>query len=242
MNVWRRIIDFILPPRCAMCGKILRTDKGICDDCISEIEFLSSPVCYHCGQPLMAVDAVLHSHLLCGECIKPHHRRLFRLSRSAFAYDDFSKKLVLDFKFRDHTELAALLAKILYVAGRDIWELGVDLIVPVPLHYTRLIKRKYNQSSLLAKELGKLTAVKSDNFVLRKIRRTKPQVECSAAQRLVNVKNAFAVRHPERIKGKRVLLIDDVLTTGTTAKECATSLRRAGAKSVDCLTLARVMH
>lgn len=241
MKLWHRFIDFILPPRCALCGHVLKTDKGICDDCISQIEFLKSPVCYQCGQPLAGqTDNVAHSHLLCGECLKPH-RRIFRLSRSAFAYDDFSKKMILDFKFKDHTELARLLAKILYVAGADIFNQGVDIIIPVPLHFTRLIKRKYNQSALLAKELGKLTNIKVDNLGLKKIRATKPQVECDRIQRLHNLKDAFCVRNPDKLKDKRVLLIDDVMTTGSTLKECALSLKRAKVKSVDCLTLARVI-
>lgn len=241
MSLWHKIIDFILPPRCALCGCILKSDKGICDNCISQIEFLRPPVCYHCGQPLEGqIDNVAHSHLLCGECLKPH-RRIFRLSRSAFTYDDFSKKIILDFKFKDHTELAKLLAKILYVAGKDIFDQGVDIIVPVPLHFTRLLKRKYNQSALLAKELGKLTNIKVDNLGLKKIRATKPQVECSREQRLYNLKDAFCVRHSEKMRGKRVLLIDDVMTTGSTLKECAISLKRAKVKSVDCLTLARVI-
>lgn len=241
MSWWQKIVDFILPPRCALCGRVLKADKGICDDCISQIEFLKSPVCYHCGQPLGGgSDVVAHSHLLCGECIKPR-KRIFRLSRSAFAYDDFSKKLILDFKFRDHTELAELLAKILYVAGKDIFDKGVDVIIPVPLHFTRLIGRKYNQSALLAKELGKLTHIKVDNLGLKKIRKTKPQVECDRHQRLHNLKDAFVARHASTLKGKRVLLIDDVMTTGSTLKECALSLRKAQVKSVDCLTLARVI-
>ncbi len=241
MNLWRKFIDFILPPRCAVCGRILKIDKGICDDCIAQIEFIKPPVCYHCGQPLgSAVDAVSHTHLLCGECIKPHHR-IFRLVRSAFIYDDFSKKMILDFKFKDHTELAALLAKILYVAGEDIFNKGVDVIIPVPLHFTRLLKRKYNQSALLARELGKLTHIKVNNSGIKKIRATKPQVECDRAQRLRNLKNAFIARHPQSLQGKRVLLIDDVMTTGSTLKECALSLRKAKVKSVDCLTLARVI-
>lgn len=241
MSWWQKLVDFILPPRCALCGCVLKSDKGICDSCISQIEFLKSPVCYQCGQPLgVGSDAVAHSHLLCGECIKPK-KRIFRFSRSAFAYDDFSKKLILDFKFHDHTELAELLAKILYVAGKDIFDKGIDVIIPVPLHFTRLIGRKYNQSALLAKELGKLTQIKVDNLGLKKIRKTKPQVECDRNQRLRNLKDAFVARHPTTLKGKRVLLIDDVMTTGSTLKECALSLRKAQVKSVDCLTLARVI-
>lgn len=241
MNLWHSFINFILPPRCALCGHIMKIDKGICDSCIQNIEFLKPPVCYRCGQPLSEVTHQSHGHLLCGRCLQSK-RHVFRFVRSAFAYDDFSKKMILDFKFYDHTDLAVLLAKMLYVAGEDIFKSGVDVIVPVPLHYTRLIQRKYNQSSLLAEELGRLTGIKVDNFSLRKNRRTKPQVECHGTDRLRNLKGAFVVKKPAAIKGKKVLLIDDVLTTGSTLKECGITLKRSGAASVDSLTVARVLR
>ena len=240
MNIWRSIIDLILPPRCVMCGQIMDTDKGICDECIEKIEFLKAPVCYHCGQPLIGVSQQSSLHLLCGNCLNKK-RKIFRFSRSAFAYDDFSKKLILDFKFYDRTDLAPELAKMLLVAGEDIFKAGVDIMVPVPLHYTRLIKRKYNQSALLAKELGKLTGIEVDNFSLYKKRPTKPQVECSGAARLHNLKGAFELKNNEKFEGKKVLLIDDVMTTGSTLKECTSILKKAKVKSIDALTVARVL-
>lgn len=238
MKILAKILNFILPPRCAVCGKILNTDKGVCDKCIKEIEFLKAPICHRCGHSLTEATSQTDNYLLCGQCLR-NKRQVFRLSRSAFIYDDFSKKLILDFKFYDHTELAPLLAKMMYVAGSDIFASSVDVIIPVPLHYTRLLWRKYNQSSLLAKELSSLTGIPTNNFILRKTRRTKPQTECSGAIRLKNLKNAFVIKNANLIRGKRVLLIDDVLTTGATLKECSLALKRAGAKSVDWLTVAR---
>ena len=133
------------------------------------------------------------------------------------------------------------LAKMLFVAGKDIWDEGVDIIMPVPLHYTRLIKRRYNQSALLCNELGKLTNIKIDNLSLVRHRKTRPQVELSGIERQRNVRNVFSIKNVEVVKNKRVLLIDDVLTTGATLKECAYALKRSGAKSVDNLTLGRVI-
>lgn len=238
MTVWHKILNFILPPRCAICGKILSEDKGVCDTCIRDIEFLKPPVCHRCGQPLGEVATKKDVRLLCGQCLQ-NKRKPFRYSRSAFVYDDFSKKLILDFKFYDHTELASLLAKMMFVAGNEIFQSGVDMIIPVPLHYTRLIWRKYNQSSLLGKELSTLTGIEVNNAVLHKIRRTKSQVECKGFARLKNLQGAFGIKNSQLIKGKRILLIDDVLTTGSTLKECTQVLKRAGAKSVDWLTVAR---
>lgn len=164
----------------------------------------------------------------------------FRLSRSALCYDEASKNLILAFKFMDRTENARLLAAMLKVAGEDIFKAGVDVIVPVPLHYTRLVKRRYNQSALLARELGRYTGLPVDCFSLVRHRKTRPQVEFSGFERVRNVKNAFSVPHPEKLAGKRVVLIDDVLTTGSTLKECAAALKKAGVRSVDALTVARV--
>jgi ComF family protein len=240
MTILQDIINFILPSRCALCGRILSVDKGICDDCIKNIEFIKEPVCFVCGQPLFCEISEHDKNLLCANCLKKR-RQTFRFSRSAFAYDNFSKKLILDFKFYERTDIASLLAKMMLVAGEDIFNAGVDVIVPVPLYYTRLIKRKYNQSALLAKELSKLTNIKADNFTLSKIRQTLPQVECTGHERINNVKGAFAVKNIQAIKNKRVLLVDDVLTTGSTLKECNLTLKKAGAKSVDNLTVARVI-
>ena len=239
MNFWQNIINLILPPRCAICGKVLNKDKGICDDCIIKFDFINDSVCYYCGQPFGNLSD-RHGHQVCASCL---HRRphLFRFSRSAFGYDDFSKKLILDFKFYDRTDLASLLAKMLYVAGQDIFAAGVDVIIPVPLHYTRLLKRRYNQSAMLAKELGRLTGIDVCYDAVIKTKMTRPQVECSGSERLVNLKNAFAVKHPEKISGRRVLLIDDVLTTGATLSECGRIIRKAKPKSLDNLTLARAL-
>ena len=177
--------------------------------------------------------------MLCGACLRKT-RTPFRLSRSALRYDEFSKNMLLSFKFMDKTENAPVFAKWLKLAGADIFKEGVDLIVPVPLHFTRLLKRRYNQSALIARELGKLTGIKVDYTSVIRHRRTKPQVQFSGHARISNVKNAFSVKHPERLKNKRVVLIDDVMTTGSTLKECALAMKKAGVKSVDTLTVARV--
>lgn len=134
--------------------------------------------------------------------------------------------MLLSFKFMDKTENAPVFAKWLKLAGTDIFKEGVDLIVPVPLHFTRLLKRRYNQSALIARELGKLTGIKVDYTSVIRHRRTKPQVQFSGHARISNVKNAFSVRHPERLKNKRIVLIDDVMTTGSTLKECALAMKK----------------
>ncbi len=176
-------------------------------------------------------------HLVCPDCAVA--KRITRLNRSAVIYDDFSKKGLLSFKFYDQIHFAKIYAKWLKAAGADIFEKGVDLIIPVPLSYPRLLKRRYNQAAVLARELSKLTNIKNNNLVLKKIKHTKPQSSLSEKARLKNLKNAFIVSSPDKIKAKRILLIDDVMTTGATLSECAKVLLKAGAKSVDTLTVAR---
>ena len=239
MTFFKSVLDLILPPKCVFCGKVMSQDKGLCDDCIKKIDFLSGPICYECGQPLTETLSE-KNHLLCGQCLKPH-KKIFKMSRSACVYDEISKKLILDFKFYDKTDLASFLAKMMYVAGKYIFEDGIDVIVPVPLYYTRLLKRKYNQSAMLAKQLGKLTHSQVDTTTLVKHHQTRPQVECSGEERLKNVRGAFQLKDLEKFRGKRILLVDDVLTTGSTLKECALALKKAHPKSISCLTVARAL-
>lgn len=237
---WRTdILNFILPPRCLNCGRILTENTGLCASCFDEITFITQPYCRKCGHPLETA-AASGEGMLCGRCLKTNNRP-FRFSRSAFAYDEASKNLILNFKFRDKTENARFLAQTMYVAGEDIFKAGIDVIVPVPLHFLRLLGRRYNQSALLARQLSKLSGCPADCTSVVKHRRTRPQVELSGLARVRNVKGAFSVNRPALIAGKRILLVDDVLTTGSTLKECALALKRAGAKSVDTLTVARVV-
>lgn len=238
MSLWADIINAFLPPRCIKCGAVLAHDDGLCPECFNEINFISAPYCQKCGNPFETAPSA--ASMVCGACLQ-NSKTPFRLSRSAIHYDEASKNLLLSFKFMDKTENAKTLAKWLNLAGRDIWKEGADLLVPIPLHYTRLIKRRYNQSGLLVTELCKLTGISADYTSVIRHKKTRPQVEFSGKERVKNVKGVFSVKYPEKIKGKRVVLIDDVMTTGSTLRECALALLEAGAKSVDTLTVARVV-
>ena len=238
MSILKDILNFLLPPRCINCGKIVSDENGLCADCFNEITFISEPFCKCCGLPFADVSGV-NKNMLCPMCIKDN-KKLFRYSRSAIKYETLSKNMILAFKFMDKTENAKVFAKWIQIAGKDIFSAGADVLIPVPLHYKRLVKRRYNQSALLATELGKLSSVPTDFKSLIKHKSTKPQVSYSGKARIKNIKGAFMVKYPENIKNKRVVLIDDVQTTGSTLKECAKVLLQAGAKSVDFLTVARV--
>ena len=238
-NLFKKILNIILPPRCPCCGKTVVSEHTLCENCFNQINFISAPYCKICGMPFEnEKDANLSK--ICARCAS--QKRTTRMNRSAIVYDDFSKKLILDFKFYGKTQNAKILAKWLYGAGKDIFDEGVDLIMPVPLSYRRLLKRGYNQSAILARLLSKQTKIEADLFSLRKIKHTRPQSLLSPNARLKNVKHAFEVKRPQKIKGRRIVLIDDVLTTGATLGECTKALLKAGATSVDTLTVARVKN
>lgn len=239
MSIWQTLINIILPPRCLSCGKILATHNGLCPDCFNQIRFIGKPMCACCGKPFYnEINLDFGKQMFCGKCLKQKHR-LFTMQRSAFIYDEFSKKLIIDFKFNDKTSSAEALADLLVAAGRDIWAEKPDLLIAVPLHRMRLIKRRYNQSALLVKELAKKVAVKADYTSLVRQKNTIPQVKLTGMARRQNLKTAFAVKYPQNIEGKKVVLIDDVSTTGSTLRECAKVLHKAGAAAIYSLTLAR---
>ena len=238
MSILKGILNFLLPPRCIGCGKIINDENGLCPDCFNKLTFISAPYCKYCGLPFENIEGP-DKNMACPNCLK-QKKRIFRYSRSAIKYESFSKKMILAFKFMDKTENAKIFAKWLKIAGDDIFKSGADVLVPVPLHYKRLVQRRYNQSAILAKELSTLISVPIDIKSLIKHKATKPQVSFTSAGRRKNIKGAFSVKYPDNIKNKRVVLIDDVYTTGSTLTECAKVLLKAGAKSVDTLTIARV--
>jgi ComF family protein len=210
---------------------------GLCAKCWPEVEFIAAPRCDCCGSPF---PYEADDGLICGSCHErpPHWRK----ARSVFRYSGQSRKLVLAFKHGDRTDAAPGFARWMQRAGSDILT-DVDLLVPVPLHRWRLFLRRYNQAALLANELGRSTGIKVIPDLLLRTRRTTSQGQLGRGEREGNVKNAFKVRSARRnaLENKAVLLIDDVLTSGATANECAKTLVAGGAKSVDVLTLARVV-
>ena len=239
MKVFEFFINLILPPRCIKCGEILSERNGLCPDCFAKIDFISEPYCYCCGHPFNeSANVKFASKQICGNCLK-EKKHLFKMQRSAFVYDENSKDLIINFKFHDKTSSAEVLANMLFVAGKDIWNENPDYLIPVPLHKKRLLKRRYNQSALLCKFLSLKTMVPSDYFSLERVINTVPQVSLTGAKRKNNLKKAFALKNPEKFKNKSVVLVDDVKTTGSTLKECAFILKKAGVKNIYSLTLAQ---
>ncbi len=234
-----KLINFILPCRCICCGTIVEDENGVCPDCFNKIHFISKPYCKICGTPFETTENVINN--VCANCLKDK-KKLLDLQRSAFIYDDFSKKIILGLKFFDKTYYAPWLAKMMYRISQDIFAEKPDLIIPVPLHNIRLFQRKYNQSALLAKELSKLSGIKTDFTSLKRCKNTIPQVNFSGKARVKNVKNAFVVTKNKNIKNKKIILIDDVFTTGSTIKECALVCKKAGASKIFVITASRTTN
>lgn len=230
-------LDFLLPPRCGGCGESIDQTHALCSVCWSRLSFITKPFCETCGFPfeLEGGDGVA-----CGPCLRSPP--LFTQLRSAFCYEDRSRDLILRFKHGDATYLTPLLVRWMEVAGRDLLE-KADLLLPVPLHWRRLIKRGYNQAAFLAQGLAKRTNRVCFPSVLRRVRSTESQGHLTLLERRKNVSRAFYVRERDEkiLLGKSVLLIDDVFTTGATVTECTKALKKAGARDVAVLTLARVV-
>ena len=228
------VLNAVLPPQCLACGAPVDRHGGVCGACFGKIAFITKPYCDVCGVP---VESIAGEGALCGACIR--ERPAFRVARAVFAYADEGRDLVLQLKHADRTDMARHLAAWMKREG-DAVLAAADVIVPTPMHWTRLFSRTYNQAALLANAVGRLTGkpVIADALVRR--RRTPNQGGLGREARRRNVAGAFVAARPQAIDGKTVLLIDDVLTTGATADACARALLKAGAIAVDVLCLARV--
>ena len=232
-----RALDVLFPPACLKCGAELEASGALCAACWPKIRFIAPPHCACCGLPF-AYD--VGAGALCGPCVQDPP--LFDRARAVFVYDDVSRDLVLSFKHADQTQAAPGYGKWLARAGADLLA-DADLLIPVPLHRRRLFARRYNQAALLvhalAKEIGRTAAPDA----LVRVKKTQPHIDMGRTARLQNVAGAFRV-HPkwaEALDGTRVVLLDDVFTTGATVSSCARALRSAGAARIDVLTLSRVV-
>ena len=228
--------DLVLPPTCPGCRFAIGASGALCPRCWSAIRFIEPPLCAVYGTPF-AHD--FGEGAVSAEAMADPPP--FRRARSAAIYDDVARRLVHQLKYQDRPDLAQVMASAMARAGRNLIA-ECDLIVPVPLHRFRLWQRRFNQSAVLGSRLSEFAKLPHDPFVLQRTRSTRRQVGLTAVQRETNVRGAFRV--PERMRtalaGRAVLLVDDVYTSGSTAKAAARALLRGGAAAVDVLTFARV--
>lgn len=233
----RLLLDAVLPPLCLKCHAVVAEPGTLCPACWQRIGFLAPPWCACCGRPF-EVDPGPEAR--CGACLtRPPG---FDRARAVLRYDDESRPLLLRLKHGDRLEGAGAYAHWMARAGADLLD-GADLLVPVPLHRWRLALRRYNQAAVLALALGRRSGVAVAPDLLRRPRATPSQGHLGPEARRRNVAGAFTLaRGAAGLAGRRVVLIDDVMTTGATVEECARVLRRGGAASVAVLTLARALR
>ena len=229
-------VDTVLPPRCVISGEMVDKQGMISAESWADLDFIAPPFCAQCGIPF---EFEIEQGVKCSSCIeKPPP---YESARAALKYNDTSRDMVLGFKHGDQTHAVRAFTPWLEMAGKELFE-DADLLIPVPLHYRRLIARRYNQAALLAQSLAKKTNIPVAVDALKRTRATKVQGHMKAAERHKNVKAAFSLNPKIDVKSKNIILIDDVLTTGATVKECTKTLLKAGAGTVHVLTLTRTVR
>jgi ComF family protein len=234
--VFRRALDVALPQLCPSCREPVR-DGGLCAPCWSKLTQIAPPYCERLGIPF-AYDpgpGVLSMQAIADP--PAYHR-----ARAAVRYDDVARTLVHALKYGDRIDLAPTMGRWMARAGRELLD-GADAMIPVPLHWRRLWARRFNQSALLSQEISRETGVPVADAALKRIKSTAQQVGLSQSERAQNVQGAFRVL-PDRkadVAGRKLVLVDDVLTSGATSDACARALLRAGAQSVDLVVFARVV-
>lgn len=238
------LLNFVFPLDCKICEKPIRESKGysICEDCFKTIELIERPYCAKCGKPLIPTDFFKQNReILCLDCKRKKYS--FKFSRSTGIYDKVLKKCIHLFKYYGEKKLAKPLGKLMVdsLVKNDEFKRKIDLIIPVPLHRNDLKKRGFNQSVLLGKVTGDYLSIPVRENVLVKKKLTPFQVNLSKKERKINILGAFSVEKPEEIKGKNILILDDVFTTGATVEECTKELMKARAKNIFVLTLARTV-
>jgi ComF family protein len=236
LHAARLALDIALPTLCVACREPVYGD-GVCAACWAKLSFIAPPFCPRLGIPfvydpgpgMLSMQAIADP---------PAYAR----ARAAVRYDDVARTLVHALKYQDRTDLAPAMGRWMARAGRELLD-EADVLVPVPLHWKRGWSRRYNQSGTLARVIERQTGVKLSSEALRRVRPTQQQVGLSRKERASNVQGAFKVAADRQslIHGRRVVLIDDVLTSGATADACARALLRAKAASVDVLVFARVV-
>ncbi len=234
-ELFQATVSLLYPATCTICGKSLRAGKYLCDVCDTKVPRIVAPFCGRCSEPF---EGSITGAFTCANCA--HRTIYFDAAVAAYRGRGIVREIIHEFKYARQMHLRHLVARWLRAALDDerVRDVSFDLIVPVPLHPARQRERGFNQATLLAELLSADISLPS-RPVLERIRYTTTQTALDRSERMENLHNAFRLRKNANVRGLRVLLIDDVLTTGSTLSECARVLKRAGAISVHAATAAR---
>ena len=226
-----KLLDLFFPPRCPFCDEVIFSGADpVCGRCKKKLRFVTEPFCMKCGKPLQSGEAEY-----CDDCGKNPH--VFRACRAVLVYDDMTRHSVYRFKYGGRKEYARCYGELAAQRLGDwIGHIRPDAIIPVPLHKSRFRKRGYNQAELFARRLGKLTGIPVMPRAAARVKNTKPQKRLDYEGRQKNLKKAFKIRQND-VKLKRVLLVDDIYTTGSTLDALAACFHEAGVSQVYGLTL-----
>jgi ComF family protein len=240
----RWLLDLAFPRECAGCGTPLvpAEPDEFCAGCLASLPWMRPPVCVVCGEAFLVASEADAERFEARTCVRcREHRPAFSTARAAFAYEGPIRHAVHAVKFRGRRAAGAALGRLLAEGLAKAGELpgDADVVVPVPLHPSRLRERGYNQAALVAAPLAAALGRPLEADLLRRERATPPQVGLDRALRVENLKGAFGVPDPARVEGRVVVVVDDVLTTGATASACALALRRGGARKVLVVAVAR---
>lgn len=230
-NYIKKAIDYIFPSRCISCKKLTDSSFGVCSDCFIDLNFISKPYCSKCGRPF---EFEIKKRNLCSSCVvnKPN----YELARSLFKFDEYSKKLVHDFKYNDSISNAGIFARLILARYKSDF-VDIDFIVPVPMNRFKRVFRRYNPAQILALELSKQMGIKMLPDLLIKKKWTKPQVSLTKSEREKNLKGSIIYNQRYECRNSSVLLVDDVRTTGTTSKICVSVLKSNNISSVKLVTI-----
>lgn len=231
------VLDQLYPPVCLHCEAAIADADALCAKCFGQLRPITAPLCPRLGIPF---DVAIGPDAISAEAIADPPP--FDRSRSAVLYNEVARKLVSRLKYGDRPELARFCARLMAAAGHELWEKG-PVLVPVPLHRFRQFERRYNQSTELARALGKITGLQVDPLLVSRVKRTKQQVGLTADQRQRNVAGAFAARPDAlgRLAGRGVVIVDDVITTGSTVNAVTRALNKSGVGQIDVISFARVV-
>ncbi len=235
-NVISSVGALLFPPVCVYCGADHEhNDSGVCPECSRSILSVERPFCDLCGRPFPGLVSGIRD--LCGTCLVDNPS--FDKARFSVYYSSVVRRGILQFKFHNSLYLGeALLGLVSETFRENFLSENLDTIIPIPVHNKRLMRRGYNQCAILAGKLGARFNIPAPANILVKTRNTVPQTQLNRKQRIQNIKGSFAVRESGEVEGKRILLLDDVFTTGSTVSEAALTLKRHGAAVVQVLVLA----